>query len=230
MFSQSLGSWTPLLQDELTTPRFQALWERVESSYETSHPTIYPPKADIFNAFLLTPPENVRVLICGQDPYVREGQAHGLSFSVRPGVAIPKSLQNIFIELQSDLGCDIPTYGCLEKWAKEGVFLLNNVLTVYEGQAGSHSKWGWQSFTSAVLRKTREFPQPICFILWGKHAQETAAKADVCNSKYPRLLIESSHPSPLGVYRSFRGSKPFSRANEFLVENGSKPINWSLTD
>ncbi len=140
----------------------------------------------------------------------------------------PKSLKNIFRELQDDLGIDIPAHGCLVPWAKEGVLLLNTVLTVYEGQTDSHRKWGWERFTQAVLEQARELPQPIVFILWGAKVQAAAEAAKVFESLYPRLCLASAHPSPLGAYRGFWGSKPFSKANAFLAENGVAPVDWSL--
>lgn len=224
----SLGAWRPLLEDEIRKPYFKDLMNKVSSAYEKGEPHIFPPQEDLFTAFQLTPPDKVKCVICGQDPYHGIGQAHGLGFSVRPGIPQPKSLQNIFKELQGDLGCAIPNHGCLTHWAQEGVLLLNSVLTVSEGQPNSHSKWGWQKFTQAVLEQTRCLPQPIVFILWGAKAQESAAAAEVERSQYPRLCISSAHPSPLGAYRGFWGSKPFSRANAFLTENGSSPIDWQI--
>lgn len=228
MTFDNLGAWWPILQEETNKPYFKALQEKVEDAYRNGPLPVYPPEDDIFNAFLLTNPDCVSVVILGQDPYHGTGQAHGLSFSVKPGVPLPKSLQNIYKELQSDIGCPIPSNGCLEHWAREGVLLLNTTLTVYEGKPDSHSKWGWQKFTRRVLEETRQFPQSIVFILWGSKAQKAAQEAEVENSPYPRLCISSAHPSPLSVYRGFWGSHPFSKANAFLKENGAKPIDWTL--
>ena len=190
--------------------------------------TIYPAQESIFRALEMTPPDKVKVCCIGQDPYHGAGQANGLAFSVNKGCKYPPSLRNIFKELQEDIACAAPSSGDLSKWAQEGVLLLNTVLTVEEGRANSHSNWGWQKFTNGVLSATRQLHQPICFILWGASAQAAAVGADVANSEYPRLLIETPHPSPLSAYRGFFGSKPFSKANDFLISNGSSPINWSL--
>ena len=224
----SLGAWHPLLEEEIKKPYFIDLMAKVSSAYEKGDPRIFPSQEDLFNAFQLTTPDKVKCVICGQDPYPTYGHAHGLSFSVPPGFPIPKSLQNIFKELQSDLGCSPPNNGCLEHWAKEGVFLLNTVLTVYEGQPDSHKSWGWQTFTQAVLEHTRDLPQPIVFILWGSKAQKSAVTASILEATYPRLSLSSAHPSPLGAHRGFWNSKPFSKANDFLVANGSQPINWQI--
>ncbi len=223
-----LGAWRPLLESEYQKPYFQQLHERVEAAYAAGNPPVYPLQEDLFRAFELTPPEAVKVVILGQDPYHGPGQAHGLSFSVLPGIPQPKSLQNIFKELHNDIGCEVPNHGCLQHWAHEGVLLLNTTLTVYEGKPDSHSKWGWQSFTHAVLEQTRTIPSPIVFILWGAKAQAAAVAANVQDSKYPRLCLSSAHPSPLGAYRGFWDSKPFSRANAFLIDNGATPIDWQI--
>lgn len=226
----SLGAWYPLLEGEVSKPYFKDLLIKVSSVYEKGDPRVFPPKEDIFTAFQLTPPEKMKVCILGQDPYHGFGQAHGLSFSVLPSIPQPKSLQNIFKELQNDLGCKIPNHGCLQHWSQEGVLLLNTTLTVFEGQPNSHSKWGWQRFTQAVLDQTRHLPQPLVFILWGTKAQEAAAAARIQESALPRLCISSAHPSPLGAYRGFWGSKPFSKTNDFLIANSSEPINWQIPD
>lgn len=189
---------------------------------------IYPPQENILFALDATPPEHVKVVICGQDPYHGQGQAHGLAFSVQEGCKIPPSLRNIFKELHDDLGCEIPTTGDLTHWAEQGVLLLNAVLTVEDGKPKSHDNWGWQSITQAVLSATRQLPQPICFILWGSSAQDAAKAADVANTPRPRQILQGPHPSPLSSYRGFFGSKPFSKTNEFLIANGAEPIAWEL--
>lgn len=200
-----------------------AAMERAEEEYEKF--TVYPPKEEIFSAFHLVEPEDVRAVILGQDPYHEAGQAHGLAFSVRKGVALPPSLRNIFTELMSDMGCDRPKSGDLTPWAKQGVLLLNATLTVRESAAASHQKLGWQEFTDFVVKKLSELEQPIAFVLWGSHAQKKCT--DVA-SKNPRVALKAPHPSPLSAYRGFFGSKPFSQINTFLVQNGGKPIDWAL--
>jgi len=226
----SLGAWYPLLEDEIKEPYFEDLMKKVSSAYEKDVPRIFPPQEDLFTAFQLTPPDKVKCVICGQDPYPGPKQAHGLSFSVPPGIPCPKSLQNIFKELHSDICCTPPNHGCLCHWAQEGVLLLNTVLTVYEGCPDSHKNWGWQSFTNAVLEQTRLLTQPIVFVLWGAKAQKAAEAAKVQESPYPRLCLSSAHPSPLGAYRGFWASKPFSQTNDFLIANGSETINWQIPD
>lgn len=187
---------------------------------------VYPPVESIFAALEKTPPERCKVVVLGQDPYHEFGQAHGLAFSVSEGCKIPPSLRNIFKELHEDTGREIPANGDLSGWAEQGVLLLNTVLTVEKGKANSHANWGWQVFTQAVLRATRELPQPIVFLLWGAPAQRVAEQAGVTDTEYPRLVIRSPHPSPLSAYRGFFGSKPFSKANDWLTANGGAPIRW----
>ena len=187
---------------------------------------VYPPAGDILNAFHLTPLSKVKVVILGQDPYHEPGQAHGLSFSVKPGIAIPPSLVNIYQELHDDLGCRIPDNGCLTKWAQQGVLLLNSVLTVRAHQAFSHSSFGWQQFTDAAIRAVNEQDRPVAFILWGRSAQDKSAMLN--NPKH--LVLKSPHPSPLSAYRGFFGSRPFSKVNHFLEMNGEEPIDWQLPD
>ena len=184
--------------------------------------TIYPSKDNIFNAFKLTPLENIKVLICGQDPYHGPNQAHGLAFSVQNGVAIPPSLKNIFKELKSDLGIDMQNNGNLESWAKAGVMLLNTSLTVRAGQANSHSKIGWTEFTDNAIKLINEKTEPVVFVLWGANAR--SKKSLIINNHH--LIIESAHPSPLSAHNGFFGSKPFSRTNEFLIKNDIKQIDW----
>lgn len=198
--------------------------ERAEQQYRQGE--VYPPRAELFSAFSLVPPEKVRVVIFGQDPYHQPGQAHGLAFSVRPGVTIPPSLRNIFTELEQDMGLPRPQNGDLTAWAREGVLLLNASLTVNRGQAGSHGDLGWQVFTDYVTETLADLPQPVAFVLWGSHAGKKAAVAGA--SHFPRLILQAPHPSPLSAYRGFFGSKPFSQINEFLTKNGENPINWRL--
>ena len=217
-----LGAWQTRLQPELDKPYFAALMQRVEEAYRTG--TVYPPRQELFEAFRLTPPERVRVVILGQDPYHEPGQANGLSFSVAPGVRLPPSLRNIFEELRTDCGVAPRASGDLTPWAEQGVFLLNSSLSVQAGAAGSHQAFGWQTFTDAVVAALAKLPQPVAFILWGAHAQKKAAIAQ--SSSYPRLVLQSPHPSPLSAYRGFFGSRPFSAVNEFLVQHGEAPVRW----
>ena len=188
--------------------------------------TIYPPADDIFNAFHFTPLEQVKVVILGQDPYHEPGQAHGLCFSVKPDVEVPPSLVNIYKELQDDLGCRIPNNGYLVKWAKQGVLMLNTVLTVRAHQANSHRGIGWEQFTDAVIRAVDAQDRPIVFLLWGRPAQ--MKKSMLHNPKH--LILEAPHPSPLSAYRGFFGCKHFSQTNAFLEKNGLAPIDWQIED
>lgn len=201
---------------------------------EREHTVVYPPQDKIFRALQLTPPEKTRVVIVGQDPYISEGQANGLAFSVSPGVAIPPSLKNIYKELHSDIGCPIPENGDLTPWAERGVLLLNTVLTVEQGKSNSHASWGWQDFVFSVFSAAAKLPQPIVFILWGGQARAFCASIPFDRlSKKDRIW--SSHPSPLGASKgneavpAFLGSKPFSSANRLLERMGGEPINWSLS-
>lgn len=216
------NDWLEALQDEFRKPYYKKLFQTVNEEYKTKQ--IFPPADDIFNAFHLTPLHKVKVVILGQDPYHGDGQAHGLCFSVRPGVQVPPSLQNIYQELHDDLGCTIPDHGCLVKWAKQGVLLLNTVLTVRAHQANSHKGIGWEEFTDAAIRKLNEQDRPIVFILWGRPAQ--MKKAMLHNPKH--LILEAPHPSPLSAYRGFFGSRPFSQANRFLEVQGIEPIDWQI--
>jgi len=218
------NDWLPALTPEFRKPYYKELFQFVKEEYATKQ--IFPPAEDIFNAFHLTPLRKVKVVILGQDPYHDVGQAHGLCFSVRPGVDTPRSLVNIYKELHDDLGCRIPNNGYLEKWAKQGVLLLNTVLTVQAHQAFSHRGKGWEEFTDAAIKVLNEQDRPMVFILWGKPAQ--AKKAFLNNPKH--LIIESPHPSPLSASRGFFGSRPFSRTNLFLEENGMAPIDWQIED
>ncbi len=218
------NDWRNKLQGELEKPYLQKLWALIEQYYEEKK--IYPPKEDIFNALHFTPYSKAKVLILGQDPYHGEGQSHGLCFSVRRGVKQPPSLKNIFKELEADLGHRAPAHGELEAWAKQGVLLLNTVMTVEDGQAASHQKLGWEIFTDRIISLLNERETPIVFILWGRHAQ--AKKAAIDTSRH--FIIESAHPSPLSARTGFFGSKPFSKANEFLVQQGIEPIDWEIRD
>lgn len=225
---KELGAWTEIVQRFSGESWYTDLMEQVDTAYAAGDPPVYPPKEDLFTALRLTAPEDVKCVIVGQDPYHGPGQAHGLAFSVQKGVKVPPSLRNIYKELNTDLGLPIPPTGDLRPWARQGVLLLNNVLTVYDGAANSHKKWGWQRFTDELLKSLQDFPQPIAFILWGREAQKKGALAEPESSSYPRLVLESNHPSPLSASRGFFGSRPFSRVNEFLRSNGSSPIDWRV--
>ena len=218
------GEWEKALQGEFRKPYYRKLFETVGREYRTT--TGYPPADDIFNAFHLTPLPDVKVVILGQDPYHEPGQAHGLSFSVMPGVEIPPSLVNIYQELHDDLGCKIPNNGCLTKWAEQGVLLLNTVLTVRAHRAFSHKDIGWQEFTDAAIRVLAGQDRPLVFILWGKPAQQKASM--ITNPRH--LILKSPHPSPLSAYRGFFGSRPFSKTNAYLEANGLTPIDWQIED
>ncbi|MGG4146449.1 uracil-DNA glycosylase [Paenibacillus algorifonticola] len=216
------NDWAELLNAELAEPYYREMRSQLAQQYRTT--TIYPNMHHIFNALHYTSFENTRVVILGQDPYHGTNQAHGLSFSVQPGVRIPPSLQNIYEELANDLGCTPPAHGYLASWAKQGVLLLNAVLTVRAGSAGSHQGMGWERFTDRIIGVLNEREQPIVFILWGKHAQDKASRID----RSRHHLIASPHPSPYSADRGFFGSKPFSRANAFLRSIGSEEIDWQL--
>ena len=216
------NDWLEPLKPEFSKPYYRKLYQTVNEEYRTHQ--IFPPADDIFNAFALTPLHEVKVVILGQDPYHGEGQAHGLCFSVKPDVEIPPSLVNIYKELQDDCGCEIPNNGYLTKWAKQGVLLLNTVLTVRAHQANSHRGIGWEEFTDAAIRILNEQDRPMVFILWGRPAQ--MKKSMLTNPNH--LIIESPHPSPLSAYRGFFGSRPFSRTNKFLKEHGLKEIDWQI--
>lgn len=215
---EKFGSWRNFLKLE----DFGALFHDVELAYAQTE--VYPPREQVFSAFALTPPEQVRVVILGQDPYHEPGQAHGLAFSVREGVKLPPSLVNIYKEREADVGVPPAISGDLTGWAAQGVFLLNTVLTVERGKANSHKNLGWQDFTDHVVRVLADLPQPVAFLLWGAQAQKKAVVAAA--SPYPRLVLQSPHPSPLSAYRGFLGSKPFSQINAFLQTHGEMPIRW----
>ena len=218
--------WAALLAEELEQPYFAALCRAVTARRAAG--PVYPPEADVFSAFALTPPEQVRCVILGQDPYHEPEQAHGLAFSVRPGVPLPRSLHNIYKEREADLGLPPAQTGCLIPWARAGVLLINTVLTVDAGQANSHAKFGWQTFTDAVFRILWQLPQPVAFVLWGKQAQVKLERAIDAPAGGPRLVHTSAHPSPLSAKRGFFGSRPFSQVDAFLRENGAPPIGWVL--
>ena len=211
-------TWKTLLKEELSAPYYHELQEKVTAARKVSQ--IYPSEDRTFFALEATPPEKVRAVILGQDPYHEPGQARGLAFSGREGAARPPSIRNIFKELEADVGIR-PSSGDLTPWARQGVLLLNTVLTVERGKANSHASWGWQRFTDGVLRATNQLPQPIAFVLWGGQAQK---KEVLISADAPRLILKAPHPSPLSSYRGFFGSRPFSRINAFLPE----PIDWSL--
>lgn len=214
--------WNPVLRDELSKPYWAELQRFVRD--ERARATVYPAPDEVFAALHLTPYADTRVLILGQDPYHGPGQAHGLCFSVRPGVAIPPSLQNIFAELHADLGCPVPDHGCLEHWARQGVLLLNAVLTVRAGAAASHAGKGWETFTDQVIRAVAAKDERVVFILWGAYARRKRALIDTDR----HVVIESAHPSPLSAHNGFFGSRPFSRANAALVAAGRPPVDWCL--
>lgn len=217
------GDWLQALNEEFHKEYYKNLFEFVKREYSTH--VVYPPSDDIFNALHLTPLKDVKVLILGQDPYHEPGQAHGLSFSVLPGKAdTPPSLQNIYKELNDDLGCFVPNNGYLKKWADQGVLLLNTVLTVRAHQANSHKGKGWENFTDAIIRAVNEQDRPIVYMLWGKPAQ--MKKSMLNNPKH--LILEAPHPSPLSAYRGFFGCKHFSQCNAFLQKNGIAPIDWQI--
>ncbi len=216
------NDWLTPLSEEFKKPYYKTLYYFVREEYQKG--PVYPPTEDIFTAFHLTPLRSVRVVILGQDPYHEPGQAHGLSFSVRPGIEIPPSLENIYKELAEDLGCYIPNNGYLVKWAEQGVLMLNTILTVRAHQAFSHKGMGWETFTDAAIRALNEEEQPIAFLLWGKPA--AAKKELLTNPKH--LVLIAPHPSPLSAYRGFFGCRHFSRTNAFLEENGEKPIDWQI--
>lgn len=216
------NDWLGPLSPEFKKPYYAKLYRTIREEYSTRQ--IFPEADDIFNAFSLTPLSEVKVVILGQDPYHNVGQAHGLCFSVKPEVEIPPSLVNIYRELSTDLGCYEPDNGYLVKWAKQGVLLLNTVLTVRAHEANSHRGIGWEEFTDAAIRILNEQDRPIVFMLWGKPAQ---MKKTMLNN--PRhLVLEAPHPSPLSAYRGFFGCRHFSRANAFLEDHGITPIDWQI--
>ena len=217
------NDWLDSIESEFKKEYYKNLYSFVKSEYATH--TIYPPSEDIFNAFHFTPLSKVKVLLLGQDPYHNVNQAHGLSFSVLPQQKdIPPSLQNIYKELNTDLGCYIPNNGYLKKWADQGVLLLNTVLTVRAHQANSHQGKGWEQFTDAIIQAVNAQDRPIVYLLWGRPAQSKIPM--LTNPKH--LILKAPHPSPLSAYRGFFGCKHFSQANEFLKANGVEPIDWQI--
>lgn len=218
------GTWEKALQGEFSKDYYRKLFLYIKEQY--ARVAVYPRSDEIFTAFHLTPLDQVKVVILGQDPYHNEGQAHGLCFSVKPQVEIPPSLVNIYQELHDDLGCRIPNHGYLTFWAEQGVLMLNTVLTVQAHKPMSHRNVGWEEFTDAAIRAVNDQDRPVVFILWGKPAQEKAKM--LSNPKH--LVLKAPHPSPLSAYRGFFGSRPFSQTNDFLQKNGVEPINWQIND
>ncbi len=217
------SSWLNVLENEFAAPYMQSLKHFLRKEKDAKK-IIFPKSKEVFNAFNYTPLEKVKVVIIGQDPYHGLGQAHGLCFSVKPDVPPPPSLVNIYQELHTDLGIAIPDHGCLIPWAKQGVLLLNAVLTVEQGKAASHQGKGWEIFTDKVIAVLNAGARPIAFVLWGSYAQRKGSVID----ETKHLVIRSVHPSPLSAYRGFFGSRPFSRINTFLLKQGETPIDWSL--
>jgi len=216
------NDWVQVMEKEFEKDYYIKLRAFLQKEYGMH--TVYPDMYDIYNALHYTEYENVKVVILGQDPYHGPNQAHGLSFSVKPEVSIPPSLRNIYKELHNDLGIPIPDHGYLKSWAEQGVLLLNAVLTVRAGQPNSHKGKGWEYFTNEVIRQVNAKTDPVVFMLWGRNAQ---AKGELITGTH-HLIIKSPHPSPFSANRGFFGSRPFSRANKFLEENGRKPIDWRL--
>ncbi len=217
------GGWDEVLKDVFESENYKKIREFLKKEYFTR--TIYPPMNDLYNCFRLTPYDKIKCVILGQDPYHNEGQAHGLCFSVKKGVEPPPSLKNIYKEIKDDLGItEPPEFGDLTSWAKEGVLLLNTVLTVRAGAANSHKDCGWQQFTDEVIKKVSDREEPMVFMLWGGNAR---SKKYLINSK-KHLVLECAHPSPLSAYNGFFGCKHFSKCNDFLIKNGKEPINWQL--
>lgn len=219
------NDWQEALKDEFKQPYYRELYHFVREEYSTT--TVYPPADDIFNALHFTPLNEVKVVILGQDPYHNVHQAHGLCFSVLPDQPeIPPSLQNIYKELQSDMGCKIPNNGYLEKWARQGVLMLNTVLTVRAHQANSHQNKGWEQFTDAIIREVNKIDRPVVYLLWGRPAQSKIPM--LTNPKH--LILKAPHPSPLSAYRGFFGCKHFSQTNEFLKTHGLEEVDWQIED
>lgn len=214
--------WDEILKNEFESEYYKSIREFLKKEY--SQYKIYPDMNDIFNSLKYADYDNIKVVIIGQDPYHEEGQAHGLSFSVKPGIAIPPSLQNIYKELNDDFGCYIPNNGYLEKWAKQGVLLLNNVLTVRAHQANSHKTCGWETFTDSIIKSLNEREKPVIFLIWGSCAKQK--ESYITNKNH--YILKAPHPSPLSAYRGFFGCKHFSRANEILIANNEEPIDWQI--
>lgn len=216
------NKWDDVLKDEFEKDYYKKIREFLK--YEYSHYRVYPDMNDIFNSLKYADYDNIKVVIIGQDPYHEEGQAHGLSFSVKPGIEIPPSLVNIYKELHDDLGCYIPNNGYLVKWAKQGVLLLNNVLTVRAHLANSHKNCGWETFTDEIIRQLNEREKPVVFLMWGSCAKQKEAL--ITNPNH--YILKTVHPSPLSAYRGFFGCKHFSKTNKIIVENGEEPIDWQI--
>lgn len=218
-------SWSDVLGEEKSKPYFQEIMLFLAQE-KAAGKVIYPPQEDLFRAFKETPFDEVKVLILGQDPYHGPGQAHGLAFSVLPGIKPPPSLVNIFKELNTDLNIPIPTHGCLKKWASQSVFLLNTSLSVEAGKPQSHANIGWTTFTDKVIEQLSTYGQPTVFLLWGNHAKKKESLID----KQKHLILTSAHPSPLSAYQGFLGCRHFSQANAFLTSKGRTPIDWDLRE
>lgn len=218
------NDWQDVLGDEFQKPYYLQLREFLKEQYATE--TVYPSMHDLWSAFHTTSYKDVKVVILGQDPYHGPNQAHGMSFSVLPGVPQPPSLRNMLQELQADIGCPSPNHGYLMDWAKQGVLLLNTVLTVRQGEAHSHKDRGWEQFTDTVIQKLNERDEPIIFVLWGRPAQQKQKLIDTTK----HAVLTAPHPSPLSAHRGFFGSKPYSRINEQLAQYGQPPIDWCLRD
>lgn len=216
------NEWLPYLESEFKKPYYRELYNFIKKEY--SEKVIFPPSDDIFNALKYTPIDKVKVVLLGQDPYHEPGQAHGLSFSVKPGVKTPPSLINMYKEIRDEYGYDIPNNGYLVKWAEQGVLLMNTVLTVRNGAANSHKGKGWENFTDAVIKAVNEQDRPIVYFLWGGNAR--SKKALITNPKH--LVLETVHPSPLSAYNGFFGCNHFKMANDFLEKNGINPIDWKI--
>ncbi|MCI3927190.1 uracil-DNA glycosylase [Paenibacillus sp. TRM 82003] len=216
------NDWRDMLAAEFESPYYAELRAYLKDEYRTG--SVYPPEADIFNALRATPYDSVKAVVLGQDPYHGPGQAHGLSFSVRPDVKLPPSLRNIYKELQDDLGIPAPNHGCLQAWAEQGVLLLNAVLTVREGEPNAHKGRGWERFTDAVVDALNRRAEPVAFVLWGSHAQAKGGGID----EGRHLVVRSPHPSPLSARRGFFGSRPFSAVNEWLRTRERAPIDWTI--
>jgi uracil-DNA glycosylase len=217
-------SWHEHIDEEFSKPYFHKLAQFVDE--ERQHYTVFPPEEDVFNAFRYTPYERVNVLLLGQDPYHDDNQAHGLCFSVRPGIKPPPSLVNMFKELHNDVGFRIPNNGYLVPWAEQGILMMNAVLTVRAHTPNSHKNHGWETFTDTVIRKVSEKPDPVVFVLWGAYAQKKKALIDTSR----HVIVQSAHPSPLSARNGFFGSRPFSAINKALREAGKTEINWQLPD
>ena len=218
-------SWCDVLKEEFAKPYMDALKAFIAKE-RTGPSAVFPPAKEVFNAFSFTPIDQVKVVIVGQDPYHGPGQAHGLCFSVQEGIAMPPSLQNIFKELNRDLGIEMPTHGCLTSWAKQGVLLLNATLTVSQASPMSHHGKGWEQFTDAVIKILFQRSDPVVFILWGKSAQQKCQY--LIGSKSPHLVLTAAHPSPFSAHQGFFGCGHFSKTNQFLILHGKPPIDWSL--